>query len=1311
MQILPAQDIRVLSESGSSIVIEITPVYANRIVAGSDGKRYTIYDFRGSVLEPGAQGSPMTPHRPAVLLMPSRRHSVQIVAQDYDDVVNANAASYPAWKRTGEFGLSPVYSSLNQRFVTTARLPLQTVKIVNIHETRGLTLGTLQVFPIQILTGKNEVRLLRRIVVQIDFAGATLTGLPVSAFLKNQFPSSFSRSVLAKEQSIAGDSPLAQGDWFRMDVGETGMYKIDQSLLTKAGISSSAVGNINSIRVFGNGGKELPEDLNSSRPNGLEEIPRVVVDKNGNGLFDADDYVLFYGRSTRWWNYTAAEKTFHHYLNHFTETSVYFMTYGGAGRGRGMDSLVSTNVAGAYKPSDFQSKLFVEHEQFNLANSGRQWVGESFNIASNFNVFMNSLSGFVSTKPMLYRFSFLSSSASIDSFVVSENGSALGSIPMYNIDVASITDVKAYQAPVAEYARTGTLPSDRSVLRLQFVTRNSAATGYLDWFEILYAHRFEASNDSLLFTSPDTTAVVEYTISKFSSRDINVFEVTDHKNVKQVTNLSFDQADASLARFQVPQAAGSVREFVAVGPNGFRTPGNVKRVSNSNLHGLSGGADFVILSPSDFLTDAERLRAHRERIEQLRSLVVNLDQVYNEFSSGMLDPVAIRDFMKYTQTSWSIKPQYVLLFGAGSFDYKNIKKLSDHIWVPPYETLESNEQISTLASDDYYVFLDPSSQVISLPIGRLPVRSTDDARNVVDKIISYDTSRSFDPWRNRITFAADDGLTTSSDDGSIHTDQSERLANDTPDSYNKEKIFIVQYPTVNTSTGRTKPTANQAIDEAINQGTIVLNWTGHGNTQQWAHEKVFSVDQDFPLINNKGKLFFLVAATCDFARYDFPSDPNDISAGEQLILMAGRGAVGEVTADRVVYSDQNAALNQAFYSNVFQTDSEGRPVRLGDAMLLTKQVLNSSNDQKHHLLADPTMRLAVPHARVSVDSINGQAQDAVITVGALGKVNVYGRMKKATGTFLGATQGRAIVEAYDSKRKIPVPEWGDYFFTTNGSLIYRGEVSLKNGVVKGAFPIPKDVSYGNDRSRINMYAWNDSTDASGFTENLSITGTATAANDTLGPAIHLYLQDDSFRPGDVVGPDAKLFVDLADSSGINTSTAGIGHKLEAVLDGAQRTVDLTNYYRGNLDTYQSGQVQYQFSSLSEGRHTLAVKAWDIYNNASSAETYFEVRSSSQLSIYNVVNYPNPFARSTTFTFQRASTDPIDVEIKIYTVAGRLIQVLEAPSILDRFVQIPWDGRDRDGGEIANGVYLYRVIAKSFDKTSTSEALGKIAVLR
>lgn len=1309
-----APDLRVISENATSIVVEFTPRYVHRAVQASDGRKYTRYEFIGAAAESGPAGSPIISYKPVLLNLPSRQYSLTLVSQEFDDFQNADPAATPAWRANGDFGLSPLYGPIGTRYAAVARLPQQQVAMTEVGQSGGYLLGTLRLYPIQYSPSRNEVRLVRRMVVRIDFSRPN-RGIPASAFIQGQMPVGGAGTPEASVAKVAGDSPLATGDWYRMEVKESGIYKIDSDFLSKAGISLSAIGNINSIRIFGNRGKELPLELTAPRPDGLEEIPRLVVDKNSNGTFESGDYVLFYGTGVRGWSYSASEKTFHHYINHFTETNVYFLTLGGSGRGRGMDSLSSLSVTSAYKPDDFLSRIFLEEELDQAGftsrkpKSGQEWVGQSFDNLVTSRVFTNFLPGFVSSRPTLYKFVLLTSSEAVDAFTVEENGISLGDpVPMQPSDPNTLTGAVAYRSETIVRTRTGALPNDRSVLRFKFSTTSAAALGWLDWVEILYGRRFEADADVLSFTSPDTAAVVEYSVSKFSSRDIVIFEITDHANVKNVTNLAFDPANASLVRFQVAQSAGAVREFLAVGPNGFKTPANVKRLTNSNLHGQTSGADFVIISPQGFLAEAERLRAHREKSDQLKTLVVDIEAVYNEFASGLPDPIAIRDFLKYTQSSWTLRPRYVLLFGAGSYDYKKIKFKTEN-WVPPYETLESIELISTLASDDYYVMLDPSSQRISIAVGRLPARTADDAKNFVDKIIAYETTAPYDSWRNRITFVADDGLTSTGDDGTIHTDQSERLAQVyTPDSYTKDKIFIVQYPTVSSATGRRKPSANEAIDQAINRGTVVLNYTGHGNTGQWAHEKIFSEDQDFALLNNKGKLFFLVAATCDFARYD---NPEETSAGEELILMPDRGAIAAVTADRVVYSDQNALLNWTLYQNLFQQDSQGKPMRLGDAMWLTKQVLNTTNDLKHHLLGDPTMRLAVPRGRLSIDSLNGQNASTLVTVNALSKVLVKGILRSASGAPIGSMQGRALMEVFDSKRKVLVPEWGDYTFVVNGSLIYRGEVSIRNGAIQGVFPIPKDVSYGDDRSRISLYGWGDSTDAIGYSENLSISGATAGGIDTTGPAIRVYVEDQSFHPGDIVGPNATLVVELADSSGINTSTAGIGHKLEAVLDNSTRVIDLTDYYRGSLDTYQSGQVRYPFLDLAEGRHSLVVKAWDVYNNSAQAETFFEVRAAAETGIFNAVNVPNPFARSTTFTFQRSSTDPVDVEIKVYTVAGRLIQVLEAPAVTDRVGRILWDGRDRDGSEIANGVYLYRLIVRSLDHTQTNEILGRLAVLR
>jgi hypothetical protein len=245
-----------------------------------------------------------------------------------------------------------------------------------------------------------------------------------------------------------------------------------------------------------------------------------------------------------------------------------------------------------------------------------------------------------------------------------------------------------------------------------------------------------------------------------------------------------------------------------------------------------------------------------------------------------------------------------------------------------------------------------------------------------------------------------------------------------------------------------------------------------------------------------------------------------------------------------------------------------------------------------------------------------------------------------------------------------------------------------------------------------VYAWGNGVDGIGYTENVRIRGTdTTAAVDTTGPEIRVYLDSDSFRPGDVVKPEAVLYVELYDESGINTSTAGIGHRLQATLSTQEQPIDLTEYYRGTLDTYQSGSVVYPFTSLPEGRHTLTLRAWDIHNNSTRVDTYFDVRVGSDAALFNVLNFPNPFSSTTVFTFQRNTFDPVDVEIKVYTLAGRLIKTLELPMVADRFVQIPWDGRDQDGSELANGVYFYKVITRSLDRSQSNEVLGKLTVLR
>ncbi len=1300
----PAADWRVVREDAQQLTIEFRPQFTRLRMPSADGRDGAWYSLAGGETPGRDSLVDLMPTRTFPVLLPSRAFSVHVVEAQFrdtvDDAIYATAVQVPLT----DFGRTLKGKDL----ASSGSIPpsKSLARIEDLTPRGNSYVGRLRISPLQILPG-GRIRIYSRIVVQIDHA-ASGAGSASALLLTTSGPPGNVRSV---RNVTATNSVLSQGTWYRFDVTDEGVYRIDLGYLQRSGVSLPSSTPIDGIRIFGNGGRVLPENLLTARPADLQEVPRYVVDRNGNGILDADDYLLVFCRSVRGWDYVPAQKTFRHHIHPYTEHNSYFIALGLPGTGLRMDTVASDPQAGATAVNDFQEHLFLEQERYNLIRSGRRWVGQLFDQYTNAVTYTNLLNGLVADAPILYRYDLLSHSATVDTFIVTENDVPLGSpVRMYTVDVSPSNNESpyAYEALVDGVTRTGGLPDNRSLMKFRFASTNQSAQAWLDWFEILYRRRFEAVGDYLQFSSPDSTADFAYTISGLSSRDALVFDVTDHNAVKRVTQLSFDATDAGICRFARPQTAGSVREYVVAGPNSLRTPAAAVSVPNSNLHGLQTPEDFIIISPTDFLPQADRLKQFREQHDSLRTLVVDIATIRNEFGGGLPDVMAVRDFLRYTQTSWPVAPRYVLLFGNGHYDYKNIASSAPN-WIPPYETAESNYQIYSYASDDFFVFLTPNDTHVSMAIGRIPARTLDDATVMVDKTISYATTAPLDPWRNRITFVADDDITSNGYEPNWHTPQSEQLANQfTPNSFEKRKIYLIEYPTVNSAAGRRKPDVNKAIDDALNEGTLIINYIGHGNERLWAHEAVFTREGDLPQLTNRDRLTFLVGATCNFAQYD---DPQEQSTGEAILTMSAGGAIAEVTASRAVYSSDNAAMNEILFGYLFQRDANGRPARIGDAMYQTKQIRNFVNDQKYHLLGDPTVRLRMPESPATVDSVNGRSTASMSYVPSLGMAVVKGTVKNSSGTVATGFTGRGIITLFDARRVVAIPRWAPFVFTENGSQLYQGEVSIRNGIYEAAFPVPKDVSFGGP-SRISFYGWNGADDASGYTENLQISGIdSTVTPDSTGPAVDLFLGDLSFRSGDLTPPTTTLIVRLSDQSGINTSTVGVGHRLEARISDPDETIDLSNYYRSDLDTYRSGEVRYPLTDLPEGRHTVTVRAWDIQNNSSQAEIAFEVRTAGALEVLRPMNVPDPFAERTTFTFQRVSTDPIDVEVRIYSVAGRLLQTLSETGIVDRFVQLPWDGRDREGDRVANGVYFYRISARNIDGSQHAEAIGKLAVVR
>ncbi len=1284
-----AELLTVRNISAATIRVEFEPAFVTYNVHAGDGRSFSYSTFSGAVLPQGAPGSPMIPYRAVPLELNGPSVMVRILETEESRTDSSQPAFYPRYEIDRAFGASALFETPAGSGGQIHTLPL--AEITDVARAGGGYKGVLRIRPVR-LSSSGPPTVTRRMVLLVESGPGSVQTSRANTL----------------EEKRASANPLGSGEWYKMAVQESGIYKLDQAFFARSNIALSAIGNIQSIRIFGNGGGMIPENPSDPHPDGLEEMTRYVSDQNNNGLFDSGDYVLFFGRSPSGWTYNPSARSFSHWIHHYTTTNAYFLTFGGSS-GRPMDSLASLNVPSPHEPADFQEMLFVEEERNNLLNSGRQWYGQLFDAETKIGLYSNFLPGYVSTKAVQYRVALLARSSQTGSFSVQENGDPLGG-PVFTLglDVTSIENDYAYQAPVAAFTRTLPIPGDRSVVRFSFDNPNPAARGWLNWMEIFYRRRFEAVNDFLAFHSPDTNSVVRYRLSGYSSREVEAFDCSDHANVRRIAGLTFDPLDPGKNSFELPDSAGSVRRYCVVGPNGYKTPGVLTRVNNTDLHAITSGAEYVIVTPGDFRSEAERLASHRQQRDGFSVLVASIEDIQNEFGAGLPDPLALRDFLM-TAASWNQKPRYVLLFGNGHYDYKNIRFVNRN-WIPPYESLESIHQIQSYASDDAFAQLTPGDVRVSVALGRIPVTNLAEARSMVDKIISYETSSSFDLWRNRVLFIADDGRTSTRDEGNIHTNQAEVLAQIyTPASVDKKKIYIIEFPTVNSSAGRRKPSANASIIDAMNRGSLIVNYTGHGNPQLWAHEAIFTRETSIPQLTNADKLFLLVAATCDFARYDNPAEQ---SAGEQILTMASGGAIGVVTASRAVYSFENSQFNNSLYTKLFARDSLGRAPRLGDAMFQTKQIHFSTNDLKYHLLGDPAMRLNLPPAAVGVDSVNGSPPAGVVAIQALSRASVDGGINRPDGSRWTGFDGQAILEVFDSKRTVAVPEWGGYTFQVTGSLLYRGLVSVTGGVFHATVPIPKDVSYNNDRARISVYAWSGTADAIGFTDGVTIAGTdSSAAIDTTGPRVEVFFEDESFRPGDVVPPNPLLLVKLFDASGINTSTASVGHRLEAVLSRVSQPLDLTDAYRGDIDTYQSGAIRYSLNNLPEGPQSIMVKAWDVYNNSSQTEITFRVVAAADVAMYQVFNFPNPVVHSTVFTFQRSSDEPIDIKVRIYTVAGRLIGEVESYSVVDRFVRIPWDARDQNGDALANGVYFYKIISSSADRTTSQEVVGKMTMLR
>jgi hypothetical protein len=734
-----------------------------------------------------------------------------------------------------------------------------------------------------------------------------------------------------------------------------------------------------------------------------------------------------------------------------------------------------------------------------------------------------------------------------------------------------------------------------------------------------------------------------------------------------------------------------------------------------------------VITHSSLFPQAQRLAQFHQQHDQMRTVVVTAEQVFNEFGGGTPDPTAMRDWVKMYYDKYGAnplnKPRWLLLFGDASFDYRDRISNNSNL-VPAYENNFSLDPLSTYTSDDFYGFLDDNEDInsgalinyLDIGIGRVPAKNIDEAKNFVDKLVAYYDTQSLGAWRNNLSFVADD------EDQNLHLQDAEILtttaATQAP-QLNQEKLYLDAFQQESGAGGSHYPQVNQAINNKIYTGTLIWNFNGHGGARRLAEETI--LDQEMVNSwNNPYRLPLFITATCDFAPFD---NPVIHSIGEDILLRPKTGAVALMTTTRVVFAFSNRIMNNNYLQFALQPDANGNYKSLGDAVKEAKNYtyqtsVDIANNRKFTLLGDPAMVLAFPVLKMRATKVNGLPIAQVDTLSATEKVIIEGEVTDVQGNLLTGFNGNVYPSVFDKPQQVNTlandPGSQTATFSTQTNVLFRGKSSVINGKFSFSFKVPKDINYQYGNGRLSLYAEDGTRDGNGLFTGFIIGGAGLATGtDDQGPVLKAFLNDERFINGGITDQQPLLIIKLSDSSGINTVGTGIGHDIVATLDNDNHQFYILNdFYEGELNNYQQGMVRFRMPELTPGPHFLKIKAWDVLNNSSEIILEFVVAKDEELELAHVLNYPNPFTTHTQFWFEHNKPgQPLDVTLQVMTISGRVIKSIRKTitTVGNRSTDIEWDGKDEYGDRPGRGVYIYKLRVNSPDKKK-KEVIGKLVIL-
>jgi hypothetical protein len=809
-------------------------------------------------------------------------------------------------------------------------------------------------------------------------------------------------------------------------------------------------------------------------------------------------------------------------------------------------------------------------------------------------------------------------------FLVHVNGAE---VLRLSLSVASDGAIGGYKSAVSNsYVPT----SDNINVKITYSKPSNSSIGWLDYIEIQAIRSLTQHTGMVSFRNPEIVGVGNVANYQFDTRGKNtqIWDVTDQHNVKKI--------NAQNGNFMLH--ADSLREFIAFDGINFHSVSPIGYVTRQNLHGLSD-LDFIIITHPNFIESAEKLAAFRRNNDNMRVTVVTTPQIYNEFGSGIADIGAIRNFLKmfYDRETPNNMPKNVLLLGKTSFDFRNIKDKGT-CFIPNYQGDNIFAIDACASADNFFGKLADgkgfnNTGSMDMGIGRFPVQTTMQANNLVQKSINYASyedltvGTNYEPnlgsWRNISAFLTDDLDLGRYGDRSYHMDDAEavcfQVAVNQP-FLNIEKIYPDAYQKVSSSAGARYPEVTKAMNARFNKGCLMFTYFGHGGDKGWANTRIL-LRTDIYSWKNKYCLPFVYTACCTFAKYDRISGT---SPAEDMFLKTDGGAIALISSTRNSNSSSNRVFGQHIHARAFEQDSEGNYLTFGEIYAKAYAGAGGSIDM-YVLLGDPSATLAHPKYKVITDSINGMAISTYTdTIKALKFVTIKGHITDNNNVPLTNFNGWVYPTIYDKTDTIstinPPSLQDNKKFSLQKSIIFRGKSSVKNGYFSFSFMVPKDINYEYGFGKISYYAKGNGTDAKGY-DTVFIGGMHdTIINDDKGPDILLYFNDTKFVNGGLTSANPTLLAKISDESGINTTGAGIGHDIVAIIDSdMSKSIILNDYFEYDTNSFTSGSLSYVLGPLNEGKHTLTLRAWDIINNMGEESIDFEVVKDEDFKLKHVLN--------------------------------------------------------------------------------------------